>query len=304
MRIDAMNTNKVSKFIGSAAVAVSLISLLGQPANAGQLHNDWNYGIDAFGDGSGGAKYDIKGLAMKETADSIFVALTGGTPLTGNESARAADNNVGFGDLFFNFSGKDFTTAMNDGDLFGIRFAGTNDSQVNQTGVYQNVTATSVAKENHGYGSLKQYYNHKKFDKINTQGTDLASKADVYDYLYGSTVAQKPKKNNTPILNVIQSGRFLGDIDLLDEAELSNTGLDFSHFEANDSHTYGFRFDRALLPQNGGSFVSHLFLECGNDGVALKGDLESVPEPSGLAGIAGIGLTFAGMALRRRQSRG
>ncbi len=193
---------------------------------------------------------------------------------------------------------------MNDGDLFGIRFAGTNDSQVNQTGVYQNVTATSVAKENHGYGSLKQYYNHKKFDKINTQGTDLASKADVYDYLYGSTVAQKPKKNNTPILNVIQSGRFLGDIDLLDEAELSNTGLDFSHFEANDSHTYGFRFDRALLPQNGGSFVSHLFLECGNDGVALKGDLESVPEPSGLAGIAGIGLTFAGMALRRRQSRG
>jgi len=103
---------------------------------------------------------------------------------------------------------------------------------------------------------------------------------------------------------VIQSGRFLGDIDLLDGTQLSNAGLDFSHFEANDSHTFGFRFDRALLSRNGGSFVSHLFLECGNDGVALKGDLESVPEPSGLAGIAGIGLTFAGMALRRRQSRG
>ncbi|MFP4120950.1 PEP-CTERM sorting domain-containing protein [Coleofasciculus sp.] len=299
-----MNTNKVSKFIGSAAIAVSLISMLGQPANAGQLHNGWNYGIDAVGDGSGGAKYDIKGLAMKETADSIFVALTGGTPLAGNKDTGAVDNNIGFGDLFFNLSGKDFTTAMNDGDLFGIRFAETNDSQVSRTGVYQNVTAMSVTQDNDGYGSLKQYYNNKKFDKINTQGTDLPNKADVYDYLYGSTIAQKPTKNNTPILNVIQSGRFLGDIDLLDGTQLSNAGLDFSHFEANDSHTFGFRFDRALLPRNGGNFISHLFLECGNDGVALKGDLESVPEPSGLAGIAGIGLTFAGMALRRRQSRG
>lgn len=304
MRVDAMNTNKVSKFIGSAAIAVSLISMLGQPANAGQLHNGWNYGIDAVGDGSGGAKYDIKGLAMKETADSIFVALTGGTPLAGNKDTGAVDNNIGFGDLFFNLSGKDFTTAMNDGDLFGIRFAETNDSQVSRTGVYQNVTAMSVTQDNDGYGSLKQYYNNKKFDKINTQGTDLPNKADVYDYLYGSTIAQKPTKNNTPILNVIQSGRFLGDIDLLDGTQLSNAGLDFSHFEANDSHTFGFRFDRALLPRNGGNFISHLFLECGNDGVALKGDLESVPEPSGLAGIAGIGLTFAGMALRRRQSRG
>lgn len=304
MRVDAMNTNKVSKFIGSAAIAVSLISMLGQQANAGQLHNDWNYGIDAVGDGSGGAKYDIKGLAMKETADSIFVALTGGTPLKGNKDTGAVDDNIGFGDLFFNLSGKDFTTAMNDGDLFGIRFAETNDSQVSRTGVYQNVTAMSVTQDNDGYGSLKQYYNNKKFDKINTQGTDLPNKADVYDYLYGSTIAQKPTKNNTPILNVIQSGRFLGDIDLLDGTQLSNAGLDFSHFEANDSHTFGFRFDRALLPRNGGNFISHLFLECGNDGVALKGDLESVPEPSGLAGIAGIGLTFAGMALRRRQSRG
>jgi hypothetical protein len=304
MRVDAMNTNKVSKFIGSAAIAVSLISMLGQQANAGQLHNDWNYGIDAVGDGSGGAKYDIKGLAMKETADSIFVALTGGTPLKGNKDTGAVDNNIGFGDLFFNLSGKDFTTAMNDGDLFGIRFAETNDSQVSRTGVYQNVTAMSVTQDNDGYGSLKQYYNNKKFDKINTQGTDLPNKADVYDYLYGSTIAQKPTKNNTPILNVIQSGRFLGDIDLLDGTQLSNAGLDFSHFEANDSHTFGFRFDRALLPRNGGNFISHLFLECGNDGVALKGDLESVPEPSGLAGIAGISLTFAGMALRRRQSRG
>jgi len=300
-----MNTNKVSKFIGSAAIAVSLISILSQQANAGQLHNGWNYGIDAFGDGSGGAEYDIKGLAMKETADSIFVALTGGTPLAGNEEARAADNNVGWGDLFFNFSGKDFTTAMNDGDLFGIRFAETNDSQVNRTGVYRNVMATSVTTDNDGYGSLKQYYdfNNGQFDQPNTQGTDLPTQANVYDYLYGSTIAQNPTQHNTPILNVIQSGRFLGDIDVLNRTQLSNAGLDFSHFEANASHTYGFRFDRALLPRNGDSFVSHLFLECGNDGVALKGDLKSVPEPSSLVGMAGIGLTFAGMALRRRQSQ-
>ncbi|MEH2151626.1 hypothetical protein [Nostoc sp.] len=53
-------------FLYTAAVTLSLISLAGQKANAGQLYNSWDYGIDSFSDGSGGAVFDIKGMAVKQ----------------------------------------------------------------------------------------------------------------------------------------------------------------------------------------------------------------------------------------------
>ncbi len=295
-----MNTQKLATLIGSAAAALCLISATGEQAQAGQLYQDWNYGIDAFNDGSGGSQYEIKGMAIKETADSIFVALTGGTPLTGVSDSMAADGNIGWGDLFFNFSGKDFQTASNEGSLFGVRFAGTNDSFVNQVGVYGNVKADSVTTTNHGYGSLKQYYN-AGWEKTNTQGTDLPTANAAYNYFYGSTVARNPTTSNTPILNAIKSGNFLGGIDLLNITELNQAGLDFGHFSANGSQTVGFKFNRSLLPQQGGNFVSNLFIECGNDGVALHGQLKAVPEPSSLAGIAVVGLMIGGTQLRRRK---
>ena len=298
-----MNIQKLATLIGSTAAAICLISATGQQAQAGQLYQDWNYGIDAFNDGSGGASYEIKGMAIKETADSIFVALTGGMPLTGVSDSVAADGNIGWGDLFFNFSGKDFQTASNEGSLFGVRFAGTNDSLVNQVGVYGNVKADSVTTTNHGYGSLKQYYN-AGWEKTNTQGTDFSTANAAYNYFYGSTVANNPTTSNTPILNVIKSGNLLGGIDLLNTTQLTQAGLDFGHFSASGSQTVGFKFNRSLLPQKGGNFVSNLFVECGNDGVAVKGQLKAVPEPSSLAGIAAVGLMVAGSQLRRRKQAG
>ncbi|MDY7013495.1 MAG: XDD3 family exosortase-dependent surface protein, partial [Cyanobacteriota bacterium] len=123
-----MTKKNLGQLIGSATLIACTLALAAPQARAGQLYQDWNYGIDAVGDGSGGSEYDIKGLAVKETADSIFVALTGGMSLTGAYAGDAADDNIGWGDLFFNFSGKDFQTAQQDGEIFGIRFAGTNDS--------------------------------------------------------------------------------------------------------------------------------------------------------------------------------
>jgi hypothetical protein len=38
-------------------------------------------------------------------------------------------NHVGYGDLFLNFSGKNFEHAEADGDLFGIRFTSHNDTR-------------------------------------------------------------------------------------------------------------------------------------------------------------------------------
>lgn len=59
----------------------------------------------------------------------------------------------------------------------------------------------------------------------------------------------------------------------------------------------GFKFDRSLLP--GGDFFANLFVECGNDGVAISGHLQDVPEPSVMVGLALMGLVFGGDRLRR-----
>ncbi|MBW4493252.1 MAG: PEP-CTERM sorting domain-containing protein [Oscillatoria princeps RMCB-10] len=279
--------------LGTAAASICLIAATGQEATAGQLYNGWNYGIDSFNDGSGGSSYEIKGLAIKETTDSVFVALTGGMPLAGVAASGAADGNIGWGDLFFNFSGKDFQTASNQSSLFGIRFAGTNDSNAPSTGVYQNVQAKSVTGVNQGYTSLRWYYD-AGHNQPNTQGTDLPTAQAAYNYFYPAAVASNPTTGNTPILNVINSGTKVGDITALASSDLSAAGLDFGHFGATGTQTIGFQFNRSLI--GSGDYLANVFVECGNDGVALK-----VPEPSSMAGLALVGLTAAGSMLRKRR---
>ncbi|VXD13874.1 conserved exported hypothetical protein [Planktothrix serta PCC 8927] len=288
-----MKTSTLKKLIGTTVASLCFVSVSGLPAMAGQLHNGWNYGIDSFADGSGGESFNIRGIAIKETSDSIFVALTGGTPLTGVANNGAADKNIGWGDLFLNFTNKNFTTASNDKSLFGVRFAGTNDSQVATTGLYSNVKGASVTNVNHGYSTLKQYYG-AGFDKVNTQGTDLATKASVYSY-FGE---------KTAILNVIDSGaNKLGGIQSLSATALQNQGLNFGFFSAQGSQTLGFSLNKSDLGLADGNYdyMASIFLECGNDGVALNGGV-SVPEPGSLAGLALVGLTVLGSRLSKRQS--
>ncbi|MEM8544068.1 MAG: XDD3 family exosortase-dependent surface protein, partial [Cyanobacteria bacterium P01_H01_bin.119] len=114
--------NKLS-FAVLSAVMVTIGAT--QAAQAGQLHNGWNYGIDAFGDGSGGDIYDIQGMAIKSSGDNIFIALNSNMPLSGNSegsASHARGGSIGWGDLFLNFSGDDFQTASQNGDLIGINF--------------------------------------------------------------------------------------------------------------------------------------------------------------------------------------
>lgn len=279
-----MKTSTLKKLIGITVASLSLISMSSFPAMAGQLRNQWNYGIDSFSDGSGGESYNIRGIALKETTDSILVALTGGMPIAGVTNSGAMDKNIGWGDLFLNFTNKNFTTASSQRSLFGVRFAGTNDSKVTTTGLYGNVQGASVTGVNHGYSSLQQYYN-SGFDKANTQGTDLATKAAAYTYFGQGT-----------ILNVIDSGaNQLGSIQSLTSTELKNQGLDFGFFNATGSQTLGFSFKKGDLGLADGNYdyIASVFLECGNDGVALKGGV-SVPEPGSLAGLALVGLTLLG----------
>ncbi|MEH2202827.1 MAG: XDD3 family exosortase-dependent surface protein [Nostoc sp.] len=285
-----MKTLKV--LLATTAISVSLLSLSNQQASAGQLVNGWNYSIDSFQDGSGGSVFDIKGMAVKDSGDKIYVALTGGMPLSGTTDSNDYWNpghsvHIGWSDLFFNFSGKDFQTASQSGQLFGVRFADYNNSLA--TGVYQGVQAKSTTIQHGGYSNLKWYYDWG-WGQNNTQGTDLATTQDVYNYYYGSNVAQNPTWDNTPILNAIGSGTKVGNISMLNDQQLNSAGLNFGNFSANGQYTIGFSFDKALMGQ--GNYVSNIFLECGNDGVALKGDLKSVPESAGTIGLLLTGLSF------------
>ncbi|MGD2182761.1 XDD3 family exosortase-dependent surface protein [Lusitaniella coriacea] len=308
-----MKARYINKLAGSVAVGVCLLAATGQQAQAGELYQGWNYSIDSFSDGYGGSDYEIKGMAVTETDDSIYVALTGGTPLAGQSYDGANDGNIGWGDMFFNFSGQDFATAEANGELLGVRFSETNDSRVDQVGLYSNVTTRNVAGANGGYTSLKKYYDNGYGD-TNTMGTDIATEDDAYSYLYGDEVAASPTRRNTKFRNVIKNGDFMGEINLLDDAALAAQGLDFGNFGANGPQTFGFQLDKSLLadtlPGGVNSFMAHVLLECANDAVALAGNIEilveepevepeEVPEPAGLMSLGFASLAF----LKSRKGR-
>lgn len=257
-------------------------------ACAGTFHQGWTYSIDAADDGVGGDGYEIQGLAIKETQNHVYISISGDSLLTGISSTEADDGNVGWGDLLFNFTNDTINTA--NGSLLGIRFADTNDSGVNQVGVYGNVTAQSVTQQNAGYDSLQHYY-AGGWERPNTMG-DMVTAQDAYDYM-GTT---------DPVLTSIAEGTFLGDIEFLEQSNAIAADLDFSYFNVTSTETHTFRFDRTLLP--GGDFIATLLMECANDGIALLGRLtdhsnnaQDVPESSPMVSVLVIGL-FATLIYR------
>lgn len=279
--------NKAALIAGTVAVGI----MSAQAAQAGTLHQGWNYSIDSASDASGGSIYDIKGLAIKETVDDIYVSISANLPLEGVASQNATDNNVGWGDVFFDFSGGTFNDANANQSLFAVNFASGTDSNASEIGVYGNVSAKGVGQQNNGYSTLKHYY--RNWHRPATMG-DLATKTEVYSYYAGNTTG-----DYTQINNVIDSGDKLGDISFVSDQDAAAAGLDFANFNAIGDEQITFKFDRSLLPNS--SYISHLFLECANDGVAISGELaKSVPEPGALFGLAAFGL-LAGR-LRRRQS--
>ncbi|AFY85402.1 PEP-CTERM sorting domain-containing protein [Oscillatoria acuminata] len=301
MKITLFNT-----VLGTAAATVCLLGVTAPQANAGQLHNGWNYAIDSFNDGvqngntvGASSTYEMYGMAVKDDtqSNSIFVAINANLPITGANNGGAADGNIGWGDLIFNFSGQNAQTASANGNLFGVRFAGTNDSGVGSIGVYDNVTLQSVTSTNSGFNNLTHHSNTV---------SGLGSSASMGDLAYNDSYFAGQTSGTHTVLNSIKTGNFLGGINLI--SDFTGLGLDFGNFSATGTHTFGFSFDKSLMPV--GEFVAHLFAECANDGVALLGEFAvasvpgdgdvSVPEPSSMLGLLALGLTFAGSRSRKK----
>ena len=285
-----------SNFVGAA------------PAHAGPLYGDWNYTIDSFADGyaagviGANSEFEFYGMALKETADQVYVAINSNLALGGEAVDRTADGYIHYGDLFFNFTGADLKDAQD--DLFAIKFDAGNDSEVAEVGLYGNVTSTNVTADNRGFGTLKAHQNQVRYTTYRDNGQKDKGKAALGDLSYEDSYFERGwRKTSTSI----SSGEYLGGISFLSEAELLDAGLNFGAVDAGvvGRQTIGFSFDRNLLPD--GDYIAHVFAECLNDGIAMTGTLPrlpedhddaDVPEPGLMAGILVVG----GLGLMKRRA--
>lgn len=285
-----MTLRKTVQNLVVLASVVSACAIDPMSAQAGTLHNGWNYSIDSFddsiaGNAVGGTKYEIFGTAIQQTDERVTFAINANLPLEGVAGTSAY---VDWGDLFFNFSGTNLDTASANASLIAINFAASNESSASETGVYINATAKSVASANGLLlNSLGDYNNWVSQNGSTPRIGDLR--------------ASHPYFNSTRnVQNVMSSGTKVGDITFVDD--VSALGLDFGHFGASGLHNIVFHVERSLLPD--GSYVYHLGPECDNDVTAGIGTLAAapptdVPEPS--VGLAMLAMGSMMVSLRRRQ---
>ncbi|MEH2138422.1 PEP-CTERM sorting domain-containing protein [Nostoc sp.] len=248
--------------------------------------NGWQYAFDSNTDGMNGNywvgaapgkvnPYDISGMAIKETATSVIVAINGNMKLTGEAEQGAAGGQIGYGDLFFNTAGKTFENAMSSGDLFGIHFSSVNASGVQQIGVYSGVQAKTVAdsKEGYsvGYGGLTgdgwiSYETQVK------QGGGVVGYGDLTSSYFTNN-----GKDKTFNLNVIDSGKYLSGISFLAQGDVTQqlltTGYNATKFSG--TQTIAFEFKKS-------------------------GIVQATPEPASLAGLGIVGLALAGSKRRKK----
>ena len=288
--------------VGLIAASINLIPFLTtETARAGVLSGDWYYSIDSFNDSMsgydvGGTIYEIYGMAMKQTADEVIFAVNSHLPYDGRIGDYAESNPVGWGDLLLNFTGQTLDAASAAGQLFGIRWANNNDSGVSELGLYNNVTAKTVAQENGLLltdASLRGYNNWIRNHGGNPTIGDLTA-ADPYF------------NPNHHIQNVIDSGTKIGEVNLIND--IASLGLNFGQFGGTGAQTLAFSVARSLLPD--GFFTAHLAPECDNDVIALVNELSVVetplppktPEPATALSVFAVGLLMGASQLRRRNS--
>ncbi|HLO50139.1 MAG TPA: XDD3 family exosortase-dependent surface protein [Kamptonema sp.] len=319
-----MKIRNLSTLLGVTAAAVCVGLVTGQAAKAGTLGPDWTYTMDSFTDGHDGnigvgknSNYEMYGMAMRAKDGIISIAFNANLALAG-QADSAADGNIGWGDVLFNFTGKSLKDASATGSLFGIRFAGSNDSGVAGTGVFSGVTAKSVASDNSGYKTFSQYQNDVNNSSPNTNTGTTGGQIG-----YGGVTVPEAKSYLTDVngvsqdtdygqLNVIKTGTKVGDISFLGASEIASLASGFAGLGGIGKYTVGFSFSETLLgkflqPANA---VITLLEECTNDGMIVKAtlpsvpDSEPVPEPITIVGMAlgGLGLV-KGKINQRRAAR-
>ena len=278
------------KYLWTIGCAIGMFSGIGagypSPARAGTLHRGWNYTIDSFNDGLDGgnigtdSRIELYGMAMKEDEDSLYFAFNSNLSLEGLLNRRAYNRRISYGDLFLNFGSP---SSADNFETYGIRFDTSNDSRLTP-GLYQGVSGVSLSRANTGFMTLDEAH-----EAIAAQGGTVS---------YGDlTVDSAYFEQQSSATTTMFSGTRLGNVDVI--TDITDLGLAFSSFGATGSHTFGLRVDRALLPAE--EFIAHMFIESGNDGIALQGTLgdrthqpassnREIPEPGTLIGLGFLSL--------------
>jgi hypothetical protein len=325
-----MQLRNINKVLGITAASLCTIFAAGQPARAIDFRtptSDWTYVNDSFRDGTDGSingvgrssNYEMFGMAFKEVENELYFAINSNLGLEGQYNQKAADNNIGWGDMLFNFTSGNLQEASAQEQLFGIRFAGTNDSGVSETGVYSNVTGMNVSSINNGWTKFNQYKNwvsNSAKDKLTDENGKVINVGAKGEVGFGDLTVDEasqyfnPKNQNRKTLNSIQSGTKIGDITMLTEQELETLAFATDNNpEYNEVKTFGFKFDKNLLPE--GDALISLLAECINDGIAMKVHFEAngsgigsevdVPEPSTIVSLGLIGIALAGIRKKSHQ---
>lgn len=256
----------------------------------------WNYGMDSSTDGTGSlfdsglssggirrgsamvggygiglnSKFEAFGMAYTADENTVTFAFNANFGINGHAYSRAADGNIGWGDMFLNLDpSKNFTDSKAAGSVLGIRFASGNDSGIaaGETGIYSGISTMNVTQTNSGWNSYSDYNNYVSRNRGQVELIDGMSAAEAQGYL-GSHGQ-----------NVISSGQKMGDITVLDKAALTDMGLDFGSQAGgyNQAQVLGFSFARSLLPGGELNWIAHVMAECANDTLGMSGDFAAVP---------------------------
>lgn len=217
----------------------------------------WNSVQDSASDGIngddvGGNVYEIYGIAYKETCDKIIFAVSSNLPPAGNPARGVTGGEVTLGDIILNFTGQGIEQA--NGNLHAIRFRPNNDAGVSQAGVYKNVTAKSVAKDNGILlDNLQEYV-----DFVNANGGT---------HSFGGDLPPNYFDPSQHIKNVIGSGERVGGVQFLrPDHELLQDAASLPGF-SQGQYIYGCSIDKSMLP--GGKGIAYLAMECSNDIIAI-----------------------------------
>ncbi|NET49084.1 MAG: PEP-CTERM sorting domain-containing protein, partial [Merismopedia sp. SIO2A8] len=230
-------------------------------------------------------------MAMREDSDRLYFAFNTNLSQNGLFERYAWDSRISYGDFFLNFANPSSFDDAN-GQLYAIHF-NDNDNFFRgmEWGLYENVQAGELVLSNanagvlYGDGSLQQTQAVIEAEGGSVSYGDLASDTDYLDLTQAAPT-------------MIQTGTKIGDIDTLDADALATLQLDFGYFNATGTETFGFSVERDLLPST--EFIAHLFIDSGNEGIALQGNLggspswadpgKKIPEPGSVVGLGLVGL--------------
>ncbi|MEM0980184.1 MAG: XDD3 family exosortase-dependent surface protein [Cyanobacteria bacterium P01_H01_bin.58] len=233
------------------------------PTQAATIH----YTIDSFSDGVNGSivggansAFELYGMGYTQVDNTLFFGFNTNLPIGGDPNPTVLNGSIAWGDMFLNFSDQPFEDAIAAGDVYGVRFDAANDSYMPTLGLYQVQATANVTVFNSGFLSLADYQQ----TVLDAGGTPSM----------GAVLMDGSYLSNTELpQNVIADGTLISDqVQFIEDFSTVGFDADFgfdSVLSEVGTYTYGFSVDASDLPLD--DFIAHVFAECVNDALALRG---------------------------------